>query len=89
MKQWACAAGLLPAGLNGVGENTLLRGKVIDTGEVVMSVSSTLVTAIIHFILTLVFVLALALGWVWLVRWRFDVPGSITDEEIDADLHFH
>lgn len=54
-----------------------------------MSVSSTLVTAIIHFILTLMFVLALALGWVWLVRWRFDVPGSITDEEIDADLHFH
>ncbi|WP_417349421.1 hypothetical protein [Ferrimonas sp.] len=54
-----------------------------------MSVSSTLVTAIIHFILTLMFVVALALGWVWLVRWRFDVPEQITDEEIDADLHFH
>ncbi|WP_169307124.1 hypothetical protein [Ferrimonas sediminicola] len=54
-----------------------------------MTVSSTAVTALIHFCLTLLVVLALLLGWIWRVSWRFDVPRGITDKAIDDDLHYH
>ncbi|WP_176819195.1 hypothetical protein [Ferrimonas sediminum] len=52
-----------------------------------MSAFSTATTGLIHFTLTLTFVLAAVQAWLWFAKWRFDVPGSLTDKDIDADLH--